>query len=468
VITESFGEEYVKIRKFSTKTKGAQEAHEAIRPTYPGNKTIDGDKSHKRLYELIWKRTIASQMADAELEKTNVIIGLTKGDEKFIAKGEVIKFDGFLKVYMESKDEEDQNGEDGILPPLVPGEKPDLIEMTAQEKFTQQPFRYTEATLVKKLEELGIGRPSTYAPIISTIQKREYVVKEDRPGFSRNFNLITLKNGVLKEENKLENAGFEKAKLFPTDIGTLVNNFLTRHFENILEYNFTANVEEEFDEIAEGKLVWNQMIKDFYYPFHKQIENTLENSGKVSGEKLLGKDPKSGINIFVKIGRYGAMVQMGDTDNEVKPRFASLKKGQSIDTITLTEALDLFRLPRSLGEFESIEVIVSTGRFGPYIRHESRFYTLPKDDDPLTVTLDRAIEIIQDKRIQDSKKVLHEFQENKTLIRVLNGRYGAYIAFNKENYKIPKGKDPKTLTLEECKNIIANTEPSKSKSKKKK
>ncbi|MEI7980061.1 MAG: type I DNA topoisomerase [Bacteroidota bacterium] len=467
-ITANFGEEYVKIRKFTTKTKGAQEAHEAIRPTYLNHKTIEGDKSHKRLYELIWKRTIASQMADAELEKTIVTIGLTNGEEKFIARGEVIKFDGFLKVYMESKDEEDQNGEEGMLPPMVTGEKPDLIEMAAQEKFTQQPYRYTEATLVKKLEELGIGRPSTYAPIISTIQKREYVVKEDRPGFTRDFTLITLKNVNLKEENRSENTGFEKSKLFPTDIGTLVNSFLTQYFENILEYNFTASVEEEFDEIAEGKLVWNQMIKEFYYPFHKQIENTLENSGKVSGEKLLGKNPQTGINIYVKIGRYGAMVQMGDTDNEVKPRFASLKKGQSIDTITLPEAIDLFRLPRTLGEFEAAEVVVSTGRFGPYIRHESTFYTIPKDDDPLTVTLDRAVEIMQEKRKQDSQKILHEFLVDKTLIRVLNGRFGAYIAFEKENYKIPRGKDAKTLTLEECKTIIANTEPSKSKSKKKK
>ncbi|MEI7725249.1 MAG: type I DNA topoisomerase [Bacteroidota bacterium] len=466
-ITATFGSEYVKTRKFATKTKGAQEAHEAIRPTYMSNKTIEGDKSHKRLYELIWKRTIASQMADAELEKTNVTIGVSTAVEKFIAKGEVIKFDGFLKVYMESTDEDEQNGEEGMLPPMSAGEKLDLNEMTAQEKFTQQPFRYTEAMLVKKLEELGIGRPSTYAPTISTIQKREYVVKEDRPGVLRAYTLITLKKSAITEEVKAENVGYEKAKLFPTDIGTLVNSFLVQHFTNILDYNFTANVEEEFDEIAEGRMVWNQMIKEFYFPFHKQVEGTLENTGKVSGEKLLGKDPKSGENIFVKIGRYGAMVQMGDADAEAKPKFASLKKGQSIDTISLEEALELFKLPRTLGEFESAEVVVATGRFGPYIRHQSLFYSLPKDDDPLTVELDRAGEIILAKRQADSQKIVHEFREDKSLIQVLNGRYGAYIACNKENYKIPKGKDPKTLTMEECKKIMAETPPSKSKTKSK-
>jgi DNA topoisomerase I len=467
-ITASFGPEYVKTRKFATKTKGAQEAHEAIRPTYMTNKTIEGDKSHKRLYELIWKRTIASQMADAELEKTNVTIGVSGAAEKFIAKGEVIKFDGFLKVYMESTDEEEQGGEEGMLPPMNAGEKLDLHEMAAQEKFTQQPFRYTEAMLVKKLEELGIGRPSTYAPIISTIQKRDYVVKEDRPGVQRSFTLVTLKKSKITEEVKSENVGYEKSKLFPTDIGTLVNSFLVQHFNNILDYNFTANVEEEFDEIAEGRMVWNQMIKEFYFPFHKQIEGTLENTGKVSGEKLLGIDPKSGENVFVKIGRYGPMVQMGDADAEEKPRFASLKKGQSLDTITLEEALELFRLPRTLGEYEAAEVVVAIGRFGPYIRHKSLFYSLPKEDDPLTIALGRAGEIIMAKRESDSQKILHEFTDGKTLVQVLNGRYGAYIACNKENFKIPKGKDPKSLTLEDCRVIMKETQPSKSKSKKKK
>ncbi len=467
-IASSFGPEYVKTRKFATKTKGAQEAHEAIRPTYMTSRTIDGDKSHKRLYELIWKRTIASQMADAELEKTNVTIGVSRATEKFIARGEVIRFDGFLKVYMESTDEEEQNAEEGMLPPMSAGEKLDLDEMTAQEKFTQQPFRYTEAMLVKKLEELGIGRPSTYAPIISTIQKREYVVKEDRQGIQRSYTMVTLKKTVITEQVMTEKVGYEKSKLFPTDIGTLVNSFLVQHFNNILDYNFTASVEEEFDEIAEGRMVWNQMIKEFYFPFHKQIESALENSGKVSGEKLLGKDPKTGENIFVKIGRYGPMVQMGDAEADTKPKFASLKKGQSIDTLSLEEALELFKLPRTLGEFESTEVVVSIGRFGPYIRHKSLFYSLPKDIDPLTVELDRAGEIIQAKRQADSQKTLAEFTDNKTLIQVLNGRYGAYITCNKENFKIPKGKDPRALTLEDCKTIIAETQPSKSKSKKKK
>jgi len=369
---------------------------------------------------------------------------------------------------MESTDDEDQNAEDGMLPPMNAGDNLDLTEMSAQEKFTQQPFRYTEALLVKKLEELGIGRPSTYAPIISTIQKREYVVKEDRPGVSRPYTLVTLKDKTIREEIKTENVGYEKSKLFPTDIGTLVNSFLVRHFDNILDYNFTANVEEEFDEIAEGKIVWNQMIKEFYFPFHKQIEGTLENTGKVSGEKLLGKDPKTGENIFVKIGRYGAMAQMGDAEAETKPRFASLKKGQSIETINLDEALELFKLPRTLGEYETSEVIISTGRFGPYIRHNSLFYSLPKGDDPLTIELNRATELILAKRQSDSQKILKEFTWEKSPIQVLNGRYGAYISFNKENYKIPKGKNPVDLTLEDCKTIVAETQPSKSKSKKKK
>lgn len=467
-ITASFGAAYVKTRKFTTRTKGAQEAHEAIRPTYLNNKTIEGDKSHKKLYELIWKRTIASQMADAELEKTNVTIGISNSNLKFIAKGEVIRFDGFLKVYMESVDEEEQNGEEGMLPPLTVGQFLELSAMEAQEKFTQQPFRYTEAMLVKKLEELGIGRPSTYAPIISTIQKRGYVVKEDRPGITRSYQVISLRKGALSEEIKKENVGYEKAKLFPTDIGTVVNSFLLQHFDNILDYNFTANVEEDFDEIAEGKMIWNEMIREFYHPFHRQIEGTLETSGKVSGEKLLGQDPQSGAPVFVKIGRYGPMVQVGEADAESKPRFASLQKGQSIDTITLEEALDLFKLPRMLGEFESHEVSVSTGRFGPYIKHNAAFYSLPKSDDPLSVTLDRAIEVILAKRQLDQQKILKEFTSGTQIIRVLNGRYGAYITSNKENYKIPKGTDPGSLTLEACQKIIQETEPTKSKSKKKK
>jgi DNA topoisomerase I len=459
MINESFGNEYIKTRQYTTKTKGAQEAHEAIRPTYLNHKTIEGDNSQKKLYDLIWKRTIASQMSDALLEKTQVTVTVTGVEEKFIARGEVIKFDGFLKVYMESTDDEENDSGEGILPPLREGEKLLLSEMSAQEKFTQQPPRYTEATLVKKLEELGIGRPSTYAPIISTIQKRGYVVREDRPGNSRKYIFILLKNNKLTESEKSENYGYEKTKLFPTDIGTVVNHFLIQHFENILDYNFTANVEEDFDEIAEGKLVWNKMIHEFYHPFHRQIEKTLEESKKVSGEKLLGKHPQTGDNVYVKIGRYGPMAQIGESDSTIKPRFAGLKKGQSIDTITLEEAIELFRLPRTLGEFEDSEVIVSTGRFGPFVRHNSAFYSLKKEDDPLELTLEQAIEIIGEKRRKEKEKVVKAFPEDEKL-KILNGRYGVYLSYDRQNYKIPKGTDPNKLSLEDCRKIISDTKPS--------
>ena len=467
VVTDSFGAEYVKTRQYTTRTKGAQEAHEAIRPTYLDNRTIEGDHSQTRLYDLIWKRTIASQMNDALLEKTNVTINISNTAEKFIARGEVIKFDGFLKVYMESRDDEDDENQEGLLPPLTVGEKMIPKEISAQEKFSQHTPRYTEASLVKKLEELGIGRPSTYAPTISTIQKREYVVKEDRDGFIRSYGMITLKDKTISEEIKTENTGFEKSKLFPTDIGNLVNNFLVQYFDNILDYNFTASVEEEFDEIAQGKMVWNQMIRDFYFPFHEQIEKTLEQSQKVSGEKLLGQDPVSGENIFVRIGRYGPMVQKGDADPENKPKYSSLKKGQSIDTITLPEALDLFKLPRTVGLFEDEEVVASAGRFGPYVRHKSAFFSLAKTDDPLEISLDRAIELIHEKRKKESEKLIREFPEKEDL-KILNGRYGPYLSYQKQNYKIPKANDPSKLTLEDCLKIINETEPSKSSRAKKK
>jgi DNA topoisomerase I len=461
VITESFGPEYVKTRQYKTRSKGAQEAHEAIRPTYLNDRKIEGDNSQNRLYDLIWKRTIASQMSDAVLEKTNVTINISGTPEKFVARGEVIKFDGFLKVYLESRDEDDDEDQEGMLPPLTVGEKMIPSEISAQEKFSQHPPRYTEASLVKKLEELGIGRPSTYAPTISTIQKREYVVREDREGFVRTFTLIILKDGSIKETTKTENTGFEKSKLFPTDIGNLVNNFLVQYFNNILDYNFTATVEEEFDEIAQGKLVWNKMIGEFYFPFHEQIAHTLENSQKVSGEKLLGKDPVTGENISVRIGRYGPMVQKGDSDAENKPKYASLKKGQSIDTITLPEALDLFKLPRGLGSFEDEEVTVAIGRFGPYVRHKSAFYSLAKTDDPLEISLERAVDLIHEKRKKETEKTIREFPEKEDL-KILNGRYGPYISYQKQNYKIPKGKDPAKLTLEDCMKIISESEPSKS------
>ncbi|MFH1159682.1 MAG: type I DNA topoisomerase [bacterium] len=466
-ITETFGADYVKTRKFTTRTKGAQEAHEAIRPTYLNNPTIERDKSHKRLYELIWKRTIASQMADALLEKTTVTISISSTAEKFVARGEVIRFDGFLKVYMESTDEENANGEDSILPPLSVGDLLDMDQLQAQQKFSQQPNRYTEAMLVKKMEELGIGRPSTYAPTISTIQRREYVVKEDRPGVERKYLFLTLKNNAISQEEKKENVGFEKAKLFPTDVGTLVNQFLLDNFNNILDYNFTALVEEEFDEIAQGRLAWNMMIGDFYAPFHGQIQQAQGNTKKVSGEKLLGNDPQSGEKVYVKIGRYGPMVQLGDTDASKKPRFAGLKKGQSLETITLEEALDLFRLPRTVGVYENQEVVVATGRFGPYLKHNGQFYSLHNTDDPLTITMERTQEIIADKRKLDQEKILKKFEKDPLMI-VLKGRFGPYISFNKLNYKIPKGKKAEELTLEDCRKIVAESKPTKSSKTRKK
>ncbi len=460
-ITDSFGTEYVKTRKYTTKSKGAQEAHEAIRPTYMNVKTIEGDRSHKRLYELIWKRAIASQMADAQLEKTTVTIGVSSASEKFVARGELIKFDGFLKLYMESTDEEQTNGEERILPSMKKGDSLVMKQIEAQQKFTQPPPRYTEAMLVKKMEELGIGRPSTYAPTISTIQRREYVVKEDRVGINRAFQVLTLKDGNIRTDEKSEKIGSEKAKLFPTDIGTLVNQFLMEHFMNIMDYNFTATVEEEFDEIAEGKLVWNAMIKEFYSPFHLRIDQTLEGTKKVSGEKLLGTDPQTGLNIFVKIGRYGPMVQMGEADLENKPRFAALKKGQSMDSITLEDALDLFKLPRIIGKIDDEDVIVAAGRFGPYIRYKSQFFSLTKSDDPLSVTLERALEIMAEKRKLDLEKIVKEFPEDVGL-KILRGKYGPYISFNKLNFKLPKGKVAEELTFDECKKIVTESKPTKS------
>lgn len=460
-ITALYGANYVKTRKYTTRTKGAQEAHEAIRPTYLNHSTIDGDRSHQRLYELIWKRTIASQMADALLEKTAVTISISKAPEKFIARGEVIQFDGFLKLYLESTDEEKNNGEDTVLPPMMAGDILEADQLQAQQKFTQQPPRYTEAMLVKKMEELGIGRPSTYAPTISTIQKRDYVVKEDRPGSERKYLMLILKNGTISREEKTEKVGFEKSKLFPTDVGTLVNQFLLEYFGNILDYNFTALVEEEFDEIAQGKLAWNAMISDFYTPFHEQIRQVQGNAKRVSGERLLGNDPVTGEPVYVKIGRYGPMVQLGDADASKKPRFAGLKKGQSLDTLNLDDALDLFRLPRTLGMFEDLEVIVATGRFGPYVKHGGQFCSLPKTEDPLTITLDRAREIILGKRQADREKIIREFAEEPKMV-ILKGRFGPYISFNKLNYKIPKGKKAEELTFDDCRRIVAETKPAKS------
>jgi len=461
VINKEFGEKYVKIRHFKTKTKGAQEAHEAIRPTFLDKQEISGSDNEKRLYDLIWKRTIASQMSDAELEKTSIYINISNSQHEFLAVGEVLKFDGFLKVYIESSDDENDEDIKGLLPQVAKGENLDYNSIQATQRFTHYPPRYTEASLVKKLEELGIGRPSTYAPTISTIQNRGYVVKEDRQGIERNYTVITLSKGAIKEITKTEITGAEKSKLFPNDIGMVVNDFLEKHFDDIVNYNFTAKVEEEFDEIANGKLEWPKMIDKFYKPFHKTVEITLETSGKSVGERILGNDPATGKPVSVKIGPYGPMVQLGLKDEDEKPQFASLQKGQMLETITLSEALALFKLPRELGLFENKKVVVSIGRFGPYVRHDSKFVSLKKEDDPYTIELDRAIELINEKRDKDSKKTIKTFSEDPDLL-VLNGRWGPYISYKKQNYKIPKGTEAANLSYKNCIDIINKGSDSKS------
>ncbi len=453
-ITELYGEKYVRLRQFDTKTKGAQEAHEAIRPTAMDRVRIQGDASQMRLYDLIWKRTLASQMAEAEVERTTATIAVSGRPETFVAKGEVLLFDGFLKVYSESKDEEDEEKDGGMLPQLKKGQPLTLKRVGGREVFTQHPPRYSEAMLVKKLEELGIGRPSTYAPTISTIMKREYVVKEDRPGVSRGY--VALEGKGEKVERKLlrENTGAEKAKLFPTDVGVLVNQFLMANFPDILDYNFTAEVEKRFDEVAQGLEKWTAMIADFYTPFHRQVQETAKNSEKVSGERLLGNDPASGEPIYVKLSRFGPVAQKGETKGEQKPVFAGLKKGQTLESVTLEEALELFKLPRRVGLFEDEEMVAAVGRFGPYIRHKGAFYSIPKGDDPITLTQERAVEIIEQKRQVDANRVIKTF-EVEPLIQVLNGRFGPYIACDKKNYKIDKKTDAASLTLEDCRAIIA-------------
>ena len=465
-IENLYGTEYVKNRQFSTKSKGAQEAHEAIRPTYLDQQTIKGTADERKLYELIWKRTIASQMAEAQIEKTNVNIEISNSDKEFTASGEVVLFDGFLKVYTESSSDEQGETTSGMLPPLVVGQALDLEKMEAQQRFTRHTPRYTESSLVKKMEELGIGRPSTYAPTISTIQKRGYVEKKDIQGEVRNYKVLTLKKNKITEKIGKENIGNEKGKLVPTDIGVLVNRFLLQYFDNIIDYNFTANVEKEFDKIAEGECKWNSMISDFYKDFHKQIEDTSDNSGKFSGEKFLGVDPSSGKNVYVKIGRFGPVAQIGDTDSEEKPKFAGLNKNQSIETITLEEVLDLFAFPRVLGDYEGAEIQVAIGRFGPYVKHNNTFYGLTKLDDPSMVSYERAVEIIESKRKTDLDNVVSTYPENEDL-KVLKGRFGIYISFNKQNYKIPKTYDATNLTYQDCMDIINNpNNASKKRSKK--
>jgi DNA topoisomerase-1 len=455
-ITGNYGAKYLNIRQYKTKSKGAQEAHEAIRPTYIDKPTIAGDSADRRLYELIWKRTIASQMSDAELEKTTAVINISTTTEKFVAQGEVLKFDGFLKIYMEGTDDEDEENQEGMLPPMKVGEQLKANEITAMERYTHHSARYTEASLVKKLEELGIGRPSTYAPTISTIQKRDYVVKEDREGVQRNFNVATLKAGKITEEVRTEGTGAEKSKLFPTDIGMVVTDFLLAQFPQIMDFNFTAKVEEEFDEIAEGKISWTKMLKEFYSPFHKNVVDTSENSERASGERLLGIDPVTKKNVYVRIGRFGPMAQLGEgNDENNKPKFAGLRKDQRIDTITFEEAMDLFKLPRVAGEFEGKEMVVAVGRFGPYVRHNSIFVSLKKEDDPMTISSDRAIELIEAKRQAEIDKYIKSFPENPQ-VQLLNGRWGPYLAIEKNNFKLPKGVDPLTLSLQDCLDIAAD------------
>lgn len=514
-ITTLYGSEYHRQKRYTTKSKNAQEAHEAIRPTSFANQTIPGDTFSKRLYDLIWKRTIASQMSDAITEKTEITIPVSNREEKFIATGEVILFQGFLKVYIESRDEEENEEIKGLLPPFAQNEKMVLQEIKAVQRYAQPPARYTEASLVKKLEELGIGRPSTYAPIISTIQKRDYVVKESRPGNERDFTQFILKNDTIKEETKKEKYGQEKDKLFPTDIGIVVNDYLQNNFQNIMDYKFTARVEEEFDDIADGDLAWEEMIKNFYSGFHDSVDQAMTYSAKASGERLLGQDPVTNKNVYAKLGKYGAMAQIGENYEDDKPRYARLKSTQFIDTITLEEALDLFKLPRNLGLYNEIEVTVGLGRFGPYIRYNNQFISVPKGEDPLEITLERAIELIEEKKKIDkdrepkllgtyedkevmmivgkygpyikydsqnitldknkienltledaidvirnakTKNVLVSYDENPD-IKVMNGRYGAYITNGTDNYKIPKDVTPENITYSECLEIIKNTTP---------
>ena len=464
-IIKVWGKEYSHKRQYHTNSKGAQEAHEAIRPTYMHDHEIDGTTQEKRLYDLIWKRTAASQMADAEIEKTTVSISIRPetGDKsmpQFMATGEVVKFDGFLKVYRESADDDEQQHDDEanshILPPMSEGQELMSKEITATERFSQGPLRYTEASLVHKLEELGIGRPSTYAPTISTIQQREYVHKGDKKGEERTFTIDTLKDNKITRHTKKEMAGSDKGKLLPTDIGIVVNDFLMKYFPGIMDYNFTATVEQKFDEIAEGKEKWTDMMKDFYSKFEPIVENTMNTrSEHKAGERQLGIDPASGRPVFVKIGRFGPVIQIGAADEEEKPRFSQLPSDKSMETITLEEALELFKLPRKIGEYEGEKVIIGAGRFGPYVLHNRKYVSLPKGEDPMTVTLDTAISLIEEKRKQEEQRHIKAFAEEPKL-EILNGRYGPYIAYDGKNYRLPKPVHDKAaeLTLEECMEII--------------
>lgn len=524
-IINNYGEQYHQVRQYKTKSASAQEAHEAIRPTYLNRTIIDGDNSEQRLYDLIWKRTLASQMADAQIEKTTVTIKNDKSEHKFIGTAQVIKFDGFLKLYIESTDDENAEEEEAMLPQMNINDSLSLKQMNALQRFTYPPARYTEASLVKKLEELGIGRPSTYAPTISTIQKRNYVLKEERIGKERQYISLTLKDNNITTETKTETTGTEKGKLFPTDIGAVVNDFLVENFKEILDYNFTAYVEGEFDLIAEGKMEWHEMLNEFYKPFHQNVVNTIENAERASGERELGTDPKTGKRVIVRLGRYGPLVQIGEGEDA---KYAGIRTGQRMESINLEEALDLFKLPRNIGQFEGEDVIVSIGKFGPYARHgEKVFYSLPKDDDPYTIELNRVIEIIEDKRSKpdliknplnlgqynnddiivsrgrfgpyiknnklfvsiprgedpfsidqekaieliqkkeksDAEKVIKIFPEDDN-VKILSGRWGAYLVIGKKNFRLPKDKEPSSLTLDECLKIAGSSPSSKGKKSK--
>ena len=469
-IIKVYGNEYSKPRTYHTSSKGAQEAHEAIRPTYMSETSIDGTSQEKRLYELIWKRTIASQMADAQIEKTTINIHIDNTTEKFVANGEVVVFDGFLKVYRESTDEDD-NAEDSthILPAMKEGDELQRREIIATEKFSLAPARYTEASLVKKLEDLGIGRPSTYAPTISTIQQREYVVKGDKQGEERCYTVDSLKGIKVTQKTKKEMAGSEKGKLLPTDIGIVVNDFLMANFPNIMDYNFTAHVEQRFDDIAEGKTEWIKWMKDFDKGFEPEVKEVMNaRSEHKAGERELGNDPKSGRPVFVKIGRFGPVVQIGTADDKDKPQFAQLPADKSIETITLGEALELFKLPRQVGEFEGTTVTIGAGRFGPYVLHNRKYVSIPKDIDPMAITLEQAIELINEKRSNEQKRHIKTFEEDEKL-ELLNGRYGPYIAYDGKNYRIPKAKQEnvEALTYDECMTIIKEAPEPKTRGRKK-
>ncbi|MBX2916193.1 MAG: type I DNA topoisomerase [Cyclobacteriaceae bacterium] len=468
-IQSAYGKEFVQTRKFKTKSASAQEAHEAIRPTDFSVLNPGMDRNAQRLYDLIWKRAIASQMADAELERTTATISISSNPRTFTATGEVIKFEGFLKVYMESKDDDEGEDEESgkVLPPLNVGQKLDLSNLTATQTFSRHPARYTEASLVKKLEELGIGRPSTYAPTISTVQKRGYVVKESREGVERKYNVHTLQSGKVTSTQETETTGAESNKLFPTNIAMIVNDFLVEHFPDITNYSFTAEIEQEFDEIASGKLKWQNMLHQFYKPFHKTVSKTeqLERSAVQNKNKELGVDPKTGKNVYVKLGRFGAYVQLGENPDDnggEKPKFAALRPGQFIENITLADALELMKMPRDMGLFEDKQMTINIGRFGPYVLHDKKFVSIPKGEDPYTVTSERAIELIKAKREADANRLIKSFaSEGNTEIEILNGRFGPYIKAGKKNVKIPKGKEPKDLTLEECITLAANAPESK-------